>query len=143
MRRSRLERKGLPLPDLILAILKRESQRSTYEIATELDYGTEAIRLHLFKLMAAGYVHFIPVRVQGRRGLKNLWQYGPTPLDYEPGVRFIEEKPAKEEKLSLKPNQRSHTSYPSVGRRDPLVEALFGQANTSSLGIETQSLADA
>jgi hypothetical protein len=92
------------------------------QLARDAGYSLAATRLRLDRLLARGRVHREKVNL-GQPRWQYLWHAGQAPAAAAP----VEEA-ADVDDDPFVPVQTTVCSYPRVGRRDPLVAALFGPA---------------
>lgn len=115
------------LAERILALL-RDGPKTMEELREELGFSHHAIRARLLDLMAVGKVHFVEIVTKGGLGKAKLWCMGAASDDQLAElVRIQHERALLEASGSIAiPKQVTQREYPTIGRRDPLVAALFG-----------------
>jgi DNA-binding CsgD family transcriptional regulator len=95
--------------------------RTLQQLARLLGYSESTVRRHLLDLEEEQRVHRRAGPVTQYRGKLCIWHIGARPLDIDlPREEFIG--------AGEMPRQETTCNYPAVGRRDPLVAALFGTA---------------
>lgn len=102
----------------ILASIKAGHQR-TEEISADTGFSTTDVCTRLCYMRGLGLVNSVRAPA-ARGGVINIWRLGPADLD----EAFSK---ADERQVVIK------TKYPTLGRRDPLVAALFGAPAHSSM----------
>ena len=117
---SRARRATDPLETAIEAQLGT-GPRLADQLAHDAGYSLAATRLRLERLLERGRVHREKVNL-GQPRWQYLWHAGPTP------VAPVERAEEAADDDAFAPVQTTVRSYPRVGRRDPLVAALFGPA---------------
>lgn len=117
------------LADQVLASIER-APKLIMALADELGYSHHAIRVRLLALMADGKVHFVDIVTKGGLGKAKLWCLGAAaPEQVKELQRIHRERSELEDRGSIStPSQVTQRMYPNIGRRDPLVAALFGAA---------------
>ncbi len=115
-------------PDLLehrIEELLASGPRLADELAREAGFSLAATRLRLERLLDRQRVHREKVQL-GQPRWQYRWHLGPPAAipDEVPEQAMHEEQDMHEEDLT--PSQRTVFDYPAVGRRDPLVAALFG-----------------
>lgn len=110
--------------DKIKAILEllASGPRDARELATAIGCDDSFARRRLRELMKKGSIY--RERVIGPNGLLYRWHLGTVPADAKHEVH----------EDTLAHRQITTRCYPVVGRRDPLVAALFGQPQSHSQG---------
>lgn len=93
------------------------------QLAHGTGYSLAATRLRLERLLERGHVHREKVNL-GQPRWQYLWHAGPAPAVAPART----EESAGDDDDAFAPVQTTVHSYPRVGRRDPLVAALFGPA---------------
>jgi hypothetical protein len=116
---SRTRRNTDPLEAAIETLLGA-GPRLADQLAHDTGYSLAATRLRLDRLLERGRVHRAKVNLDQPRW-QYLWHAGPAPA-------LVREEEADPDDDSFAPVQTTVRSYPPVGRRDPLVAALFGPA---------------
>lgn len=101
---------SLPQLEMHIACLLAEAPRLVNELAQITGYNVGTVRRRLDALAAADIIHI--ERVRTPTGMHILWHDGPAPIPKLTGAA---------------PSQHVVRTYPAIGRRDPLVAALFGQ----------------
>ena len=91
------------------------------QLAHDAGYSLAATRLRLERLLERGRVHREKVNL-GQPRWQYLWHAGPAP------AAPVEQAEEAADDDAFAPVQTTVRSYPRVGRRDPLVAALFGPA---------------
>jgi len=91
------------------------------QLAHDAGYSLAATRLRLERLLERGRVHREKVNL-GQPRWQYLWHAGPAP------AAPAEQAEEAADDDTFAPVQTTVRSYPRVGRRDPLVAALFGPA---------------
>lgn len=117
---SRTRRNTHALEAAIETLLEAGPRRAD-QLAHDTGYSLAATRLRLDHLLEQGRVHRAKVNLDQPRW-QYLWHAGPAPA-------LVREEEADPDGDSFAPVQTTVRSYPPVGRRDPLVAALFGPAH--------------
>ena len=111
-----------PLEAAIVTLLGA-GPRQADQLAHDAGYSLAATRLRLERLLERGCVHRAKVNL-GQPRWQYLWHAGPAPEAVSPQAADADTGDDL-----LAPVQTTVRSYPRVGRRDPLVAALFGAAD--------------
>ena len=119
---SRTRRATDPLEVAIEALLG-SGPRLADQLAHDAGYSLAATRLRLERLLEGGRIHREKVNL-GQPRWQYLWHAGPAPAA---PAEDAEEADVDDD--AFVPVQTTVRSYPRVGRRDPLVAALFGPAS--------------
>lgn len=108
------------LNDAIIEAVKTEP-RTSVELAQFLSYAVATIRARTLILAGSGEIYQITRKAPHGSGREFVWHAssGPT-LDQEAAVDDERAIPGAQ------PKRFFTKSYPKIGRRDPLVAALFG-----------------
>jgi hypothetical protein len=114
-----------PLEAAIEALLATGPRRAD-QLAQETGYSLAATRLRLDRLLEGGRVHRAKANLDQPRW-QYLWLPGPAPAS-APAAASAGAEEADVDDDPFVPRQATVRSYPPVGRRDPLVAALFGTA---------------
>jgi hypothetical protein len=129
-RRGRRPRIAADLLDRLIEALLEAGPRLADELAHEAGYSLAATRLRLDRLLAQRRVHREKVQF-GQPRWQYRWHLGPEcvrGLASAPAAVGDEDPGHEPHAADLSPSQRTVSDYPAVGRRDPLVAALFGPA---------------
>lgn len=121
-----MEHRGdrIPIAQLAAAIedMLQDGPHVVDEIVHALHYSGAAVRTRLHQLMKEGRVHRRRIACDDNPALLYRWHAGP---------------PEREEfDADLAPVQVTVQRYPAVGRRDPLVAALFGLHRQPVAGMQ-------
>jgi hypothetical protein len=108
----------------------RLDPRTARELADQLGFSEQSIRIRLVDLMAAGRAHYIEVVTNGGKGLAYVWRLGAaSKVQLEELQRKEAARAAIPDRGPIAvPRQVMTRIYVPTNRRDPLVAALFGTA---------------
>lgn len=124
---ERRPRGGTDALEAAIESLLGAGPRLADDLARDAGYSLAATRLRLDSLLHRQRIHREKVQL-GQPRWQYLWHLGPADFSAPvPAPRRDEADEAEGELLA--PSQATVCSYPPVGRRDPLVTALFGPAH--------------
>ena len=129
MHERRPRGKADPLEAAIESLLGA-GPRLADDLARDAGYSLAATRLRLDNLLHRQRIHREKVHL-GQPRWQYLWHLGPAALSAQLPVPVPvpgRDGAGDAEAELLAPSQATVCSYPAVGRRDPLVAALFGPA---------------
>ena len=102
------------------------------ELAAAFNFSHHTVRERLRALLLAGRVHYVEVPTKGNLGMAHVWHIGEADPEQIQLIAGIQDARTARPDLGpiTQPRQETVRQYPAVGRRDPLVAALFGPAGS-------------
>ena len=121
------------LDDAIDELLKA-GPHSVADVTRALGWSTRAICPRLEQLELERRAHRVRVRLPNTPSICYRWHSGPAPGSAEVDECVMASTLPDARQRAIIPYQQSVRVFAAVGRRDPLVAALFGPAHTHQTG---------